>query len=467
MAASIWTPGNSVQLNADANSQVKSEEFVAAAGQTSFTLTTFTYAQGTGAIQVFVNGVKQQASEVAETANNIFVLSQACEVDDVVECVAQVALVASVVPNYDPATLAQLAAPTGALLVGIQDSGTYFAGATVEAALQEIGAELGTVAPLADPAFTGTPTKAGSALATLVDVVDYIPHTAKKNILNNGNFSLWQRATSQGSSATYTIGSADRWAFIGNIAGAVTRVSSGMPSREYAARIGRGASGSTVTFGIAQALDNQASRAAINSGSLRLSIVWKRGANFTNDTVTGSNITITTYLGTGTDESLASMVAGTWTAVSAANTDILVSDIESADYELVGLNLLGDSLYSAYTQLGVRIQWESSGASLGADDYLYIASISLVPGVALDLDINDVPYEEPTALRAECERYYRNLIAWVPASTSRYTFPINMRSTPTISGGAAGFTSTGTTAEDLVCYQTAAAQQTLVLNAEL
>ena len=44
---------------------------------------------------------------------------------------------------------------------------------------------------------------------------------------------------------------------------------------------------------------------------------------------------------------------------------------------------------------------------------------------------------------------------------------IDMRSVPTIAGGGAGFSSTGTTADTLIFEQTTGAVQTLTLESEL
>ena len=68
---------------------------------------------------------------------------------------------------------------------------------------------------------------------------------------------------------------------------------------------------------------------------------------------------------------------------------------------------------------------------------------------------------------AQCRRYYRAQAIWVGASTAVTCFPIDMRATPTLSGGGAGFNSGGTTADTLMCYQTTAGSQALTLNAEL
>lgn len=66
-----------------------------------------------------------------------------------------------------------------------------------------------------------------------------------------------------------------------------------------------------------------------------------------------------------------------------------------------------------------------------------------------------------------CRRYFRSTQYQVPATAAQNLGTIDMRVTPTITGGGAGFTSTGTTANQLIAFQTTAALQTLNLDAEI
>lgn len=91
MSASIWSPGGTLIPQADPNSQVKSQIYIATEGQTLFTLTEFTYVILNGALQVYVNGNKQAADQVTETSTTSFTLA-ACDVGDVIEAVGQTAI---------------------------------------------------------------------------------------------------------------------------------------------------------------------------------------------------------------------------------------------------------------------------------------------------------------------------------------------------------------------------------------
>lgn len=75
MAASIWFPGYVVSTTGKFVQQV----FTATAGQTSFSITNFTYTVGTGMLQIFINGQKQEATDFNETSPNTFSLVEACD----------------------------------------------------------------------------------------------------------------------------------------------------------------------------------------------------------------------------------------------------------------------------------------------------------------------------------------------------------------------------------------------------
>jgi hypothetical protein len=101
----------------------------------------------------------------------------------------------------------------------------------------------------------------------------------------------------------------------------------------------------------------------------------------------------------------------------------------------------------------------------------------IIPSSAFTLDIAQVqlelgscatPFEArpPLLEKILCLPYCRVLAVHVPASVPA-SVPINMRAIPTITGGGTGFSSTGTTADTLICSQTTGAVQTLTLSAEL
>ncbi len=91
MTASIWTPGSNNIPAVDPRSQLKSETFTASEGQTSFTITQFTYTPDNGALTVYVNRAKVPGDEVTESSSSTFSIP-ACEAGDLVEVVGNTAI---------------------------------------------------------------------------------------------------------------------------------------------------------------------------------------------------------------------------------------------------------------------------------------------------------------------------------------------------------------------------------------
>jgi hypothetical protein len=103
---------------------------------------------------------------------------------------------------------------------------------------------------------------------------------------------------------------------------------------------------------------------------------------------------------------------------------------------------------------------------------------SASPLAVMDLANCQVEFGWPTAFEtlaqrggveaelARCRKYFRRSAYFVPAGTAQSLGQIDMASVPAITGGGAGFDSTGTTKDTLIAFQTSGAVQTLDLSAE-
>lgn len=125
---------------------------------------------------------------------------------------------------------------------------------------------------------------------------------------------------------------------------------------------------------------------------------------------------------------------------------------------------LTTTLAAADCSNGIEVQVVSEySGTIAAASHNFLADFQCCLGSQV------MPFEpRPIAIEEQLRRrYYRKQAVWVGTSTAKTVMPIDMFGVPTITGGGTGFTSTGTTADTLMCYQTTAAAQTLTITAEL
>jgi len=146
----------------------------------------------------------------------------------------------------------------------------------------------------------------------------------------------------------------------------------------------------------------------------------------------------------------------------------------SADVSTSGGTL---SLTTSWQQFSVTVQNPSiSGKTVGTSPYLCLR-LGLPINATMIIDLSHVQIEENGFTPFEqrllsleqslCERYYQVAPTAVGTANVSIPFKTAMRTTPTIAGGAAGFTSSNLSASGGSCLQTGAGDQNLTLEAEL
>lgn len=284
------------------------------------------------------------------------------------------------------------------------------------------------------------------------------PLAGFRNYLINGDFSVWQRGTSD---TALSIGyMADRWSHSYAQSALVSRqafsASGTHPGNsQYVLRASGDATASTSRLSVGQCIEG------VNSIPLRgktvtLSFCVKFSAATIAAGAPGNWYAVVGY-GTGTAD------AG-FQSTNLISVLTLVATVAQGALPTVWTKYSGQvTIGATATNVAAYFQFQTV-ADLATTDYYEISQAQLEIGtVATPFEFR--PYSVELAL---CRSFARKQAVWVGTSSSHTCFPIDMRGTPTsISGGGTGFASTNTTADTLDCYQTTAALQTLLIEAEI
>jgi hypothetical protein len=217
-----------------------------------------------------------------------------------------------------------------------------------------------------------------------------------RNRLINGAMKIAQRGTSQNLTTSMAYGSLDRWAAAYATAGTGTFVQSaaGPTGFDYSMQLQR-TNGQTSTNAliIAQAIETQNSN-DLAGQSITLSFYARAGSTFS---ATSGALNVYVLAGQGTDQSVASMVAATWTGMTyPINSSVsLTPNGAWIRYSVSG------TVPASTTQLGVEFFYYGTGTA-GASDWVQITGVQLEPGpVATPFERR--LYGQELAL---CQRYY-------------------------------------------------------------
>lgn len=243
-------------------------------------------------------------------------------------------------------------------------------------------------------------------------------------------------------SPSYTL---DRWVAYQNSPSTGVQVSrsTSVPSGfQNSIKWGRNGSGTAggITV-LAQALET-ANCIDAQGGTVTLSFYAKAGANFSG---ASSQLNAAVISGTGTDQSIASMVTFAWTG---STTEINAAAVLTTSWQR--FTFTSTTLGASVSQLGIYLNWTTVGAA-GADDNVYITGVQLEQGLtATEFERRPIGVE-----LALCQRYFWktvqpiNLDGYNVGGPKAYQYvcnPTTMRDTPVVSSTFSGLSqATGAT----------------------
>jgi hypothetical protein len=257
-------------------------------------------------------------------------------------------------------------------------------------------------------------------------------NVAGKNGCLNSNFSIWQRGTTNVTTAqAYT---ADRWQKGGathfGVSRQVTGDTTNLPNIQYCARVQR-----TASSAVTSNMDINQSFETINSipfvgKTVTFSFYARAGANYS---ATSNLLNGTIYTGTGTDQNLIATYTGAATPISVNAT------LTTTWQRFSG----SGTISSSATELAIYIQGTPTGTA-GANDYYEVTGVQIeIASAASAYSPNAATFQGELAA---CQRYFQMIAEgntayifngnnWYAFDVRGvYTFPVQMRTAPTLVG---------------------------------
>ncbi len=259
----------------------------------------------------------------------------------------------------------------------------WFKDADAAIVLRAAAALVGEVTPYAfQPAAAG-------ALAGVTSINTTSPDAAGRNILLNGGFDVWQRATAFTIPVSYFTFVADRWqAFRGGAALGMTVTRQAGEAGGAALKMQRDASNAdTAPIYLAQTLPNAWCQ-GLAGNALSVSVRVRAGANYS-----GGNFKAIVFTGTGTDQNSIGGLSGS------VYNGVIDAPLTTSAQTLTGTF----TVPAGVTQIAIWLEWSPSGTA-GADDSVTVEFVKVERGATV------TPYvaPEPAAELARCQSFYRS-----------------------------------------------------------
>lgn len=289
--------------------------------------------------------------------------------------------------------------------------------------------------------------------------------SALKNHFINGGFHFWQRATSQTLSG---YGSDDRW-FNGNYGSTKTHTRQafslgqtdvpGNP-KYYSRTVVNSVAGPAnfaYKFQPIEGVENFA-------GGKATLVFWAKA-----DSIKNIAVELFQFFGTGGSPSAGVPGIGELVALSSSWQKYeIVVDVPSIAGKTLGVD--GNDYIAPIFWFEAGSAYAARAASVGQQSGTFdLAEMEIFEGDVLGQNVTSVPFDHANEL-VRCQRFFEAIDGFVPSLPSivQVHYKVHKRAVPTISGGGAGFTSSGVVTQDM-CYvgQTNGSAQRLLISAEL
>jgi hypothetical protein len=267
-----------------------------------------------------------------------------------------------------------------------------------------------------------------------------------RNVLDGGDFTVnpWQRGTSFSGVASTLTYTADRWFAVGGASSSISvsrQAQSDVAGFSRSLRWGRGAGTDTATINLGQVLET-ADSIRLQGATVAFSFWAKAGAQFS---ALNSALTVQVISGTGTDQSAANMVAGTWTGQASVINTTQAINTAATRYSFTG------TVGAAASQLGVLVSYAPTGTNNTTDTVdFYGFQLEVIPAgtaSASPFEHRDVQVELEI-----CQRYFWQINepsagvvvgAGMNTGASAQVFyiatPVQLRTAPTVTVSAGSF----------------------------
>jgi hypothetical protein len=264
-----------------------------------------------------------------------------------------------------------------------------------------------------------------------------------RNLLDGGDATInpWQRGNFFSNIGTTAVYTADRWFLIAGAAATSATVSNvattSVPTFSQAFQWGRGTSGttvSTITFGqVLESLDS----IRMQGSPVTLSFWAAANTGFS-----GANMGVTLAMGSGTNQSATSAVAGTWTGYNNVISATQALTSTPTRYSFYG------TVPTSATQLAALFSYSPTNSNAVVGDNIYMWGVQLEAGTGpTAFEHRDVQVELEI-----CQRYFFQINEGTSGSivgsgevitTNNETIfiplPVQMRSPPTVTVLAGSF----------------------------